>query len=82
MNDHVQNSEVSKDIWNSKPNILNHSKVGAKQETEPGNEFYFQSTGNIWSNIQLETPKVDSLFNQDKLNSVYYKVGDSWSPES
>jgi len=57
-NEHVLNSEVPKDIWNSKPNILNHSK----------------SAGNIWGNLQLETPKVDSLFNQEKVNSVYYKA--------
>jgi len=62
------NAEVSKDIWNSKPNILSHSK----------------SSGNIWGSqasekagfqdqLQLEMPRVDSLFNDQKANSVYYQ---------
>ena len=36
--------------------------------------FLLKSAGNIWGNLQLETPKVDSLFNQEKVHSVYYKV--------
>ena len=30
-NEHYQNSEVPKEVWNSKPNILNHSKVENKK---------------------------------------------------
>eukprot|EP00092_Neocalanus_flemingeri_P001532 GFUD01001634.1.p1 GENE.GFUD01001634.1~~GFUD01001634.1.p1 ORF type:complete len:652 (+),score=179.15 GFUD01001634.1:219-1958(+) len=66
------NCEVSKDIWNSKPNILSHSK----------------SSGNIWGSqgieksafqdqLQLEMPRVDSLFNDQKGNSVYYQSSNS-----
>jgi len=64
-NENVNAGDLSKDIWNSKPNILSHSK----------------SSGNIWSNekggfqdqLQLEMPRVDSLFNDQKTNSVYYQ---------
>ena len=38
------------------------------------NIFPFQSAGNIWGSVQMEAPKVDSLFGQDKVNSVYYKA--------
>jgi len=62
------NQDVSKDIWNSKPCIMSHSK----------------SSGNIWGSqnndkfgftdqLHLEMPKVDSLFNDQKGNSVYYQ---------
>jgi len=64
-NENVNAGDLSKDIWNSKPNILSHSK----------------SSGNIWSSekggfqeqLQLEMPRVDSLFNDQKANSVYYQ---------
>jgi len=64
-NENVNSGNLSKDIWNSKPNILSHSK----------------SSGNIWSNdkpgfqeqLQLEMPRVDSLFNDQKTNSLYYQ---------
>jgi len=74
------NSEVSKDIWNSKPNILSHSK----------------SSGNIWGaheqshdkpgfqdQLQLEMPRVDSLFNDQKGgNSVYYQSSNSLAKQN
>jgi len=69
--------DVSKDIWNSKPNILSHSKSSSNiWGSQVGDRSGFQDQ------LQLEMPRVDSLFNDQKGNSVYYQSSNSISNQN
>ena len=57
-NENNQKNEMPKEIWNSKPNILNHSK----------------SSGNILSGQPNQHSSPESFFSESRGNSVYYKV--------
>lgn len=64
-NENHQNSDVPKEVWNSKPKILNHSK----------------SSGSIWgAQHPNEQGQVESFFTEPRANSVYYKSSAS-SPD-